>query len=88
MSSIFRLARDYNPAFLLSLIAGLLAVPGIGILGWVFIERYAMGVMHIGWAIAGAVLLLFSAIAITGGTLSLLMKRMETRLSKRIRERE
>jgi dolichol-phosphate hexosyltransferase len=88
MSSIFRLARDYNPAFLLSIIAGLLAIPGIGILGWVFVERYAMGVMHIGWAIAGAVLLLFSALAITGGTLFLLMKRMETRLSKRIRERE
>ena len=87
-SSIFRLARDYNPAFLLSIIAGLLAIPGIGILGWVFVERYAMGVMHIGWAIAGAVLLLFSAVAISAGTISLLMKRMETRLSKRIRERE
>jgi len=88
MSSVFRLARDSNPAFLLSLIAGLLAVPGIRILGWVFTERYAMGVMHIGWAIAGAVLLLFSAIAVSAGTISLLMKRMETRLSKRIRERE
>jgi len=81
-------ARDYNPAFLLSTIAGLLAIPGIGILGWVIIERYAMGVMHIGWAIAGAVLLLFSAVAVSAGTISLLMKRMETRLSKRIRERE
>jgi hypothetical protein len=50
-SSIFRLARDYNLAFLLSFIAGLLAIPGIGILGWVLTERYAMGVMHIGWAI-------------------------------------
>jgi hypothetical protein len=87
-STIFRLARDYNPAFLLSLTAGLLAVPGIGILGWVFIEKWGMGVMHIGWAIAGAVLLLFSAVAISAGTISLLMKRMETRLSKRIRERE
>ena len=45
-----------------------------------------MGIMHIGWAIAGAVLLLFSAIAVSAGTLSLLMKRMETRISKRIRE--
>ncbi len=88
MSSVFRLARDYNPAFLFSLLAGLLAIPGIGILGWVLAERYAVGVMHIGWAIAGAVLLLFSAIAVSAGALSLLMKRMETRLSKRIRERE
>ena len=87
-SSIFRLARDYNPAFLFSVLAGLLGIPGIGILGWVFFERYAMGVMHIGWAIAGAVLLLFAAISVSAGTLSLLMKRMETRLSRRIRERE
>ena len=87
-STIFRLARDYNPAFLLSLIAGMIAIPGILILGWVLVERYVTGIMHIGWAIAGAVLFLFSAISITGGTLSLLMKRMETRLSKRIRERE
>jgi len=86
--TIFRLARDYNPAFLLSLAAGLLVVPGIGILAWVFTERYSMGVMHIGWARAGAVLLLFSAVVISAGTISLLMKRMETRLSKRIRERE
>ena len=87
-STIFRLARDYNPAFLLSLIAGMIAIPGIGILGWVLVERYMTGIMHIGWAIAGAVLLLFSAIAVSAGTTSLLMKRMETRLSKRIRERE
>jgi len=43
---------------------------------------------NIGWVIAGAVLLLFSAVAISAGTISLLMKRMETRISKRIRERE
>jgi len=77
-----------NPAFLLSLTAGLLAIPGIGILSWVFVEKWGIGVMHIGWAIAGAVLLLFSAVAISAGTISLLMKRMETRISKRIRERE
>jgi len=59
-----------------------------GILGWVFVEKWGIGVMHIGWAIAGAVLMLFSAVAISAGTISLLMKRMETRLSKRIRERE
>jgi len=35
-----------------------------------------------------AVLLLFSVVAISAGTISLLMKRMEIRLSKRIRERE
>ena len=85
-SSVLRLARDYNPAFLFSILAGLLAIPGIGILGWVLVERYVMGVMHVVWAIAGAVLLLFSAIAVSAGALSLLMKRMETRLSKRIRE--
>ena len=65
----------------------MIAIPGIGILGWVLIERYMTGIMHIGWAFAGAVLLLFFAIAITGGT-TLLMKRIETRLSKRILERE
>jgi len=54
----------------------------------VFAEKWGMGVMHIGWAIAGAVLLLFSAVAISAGTISLLMKRMESRLLKRIRERE
>jgi dolichol-phosphate hexosyltransferase len=86
-SSIFRLARDYNPAFLFSILAGLLAIPGIAILGWVFVERYAIGVMHIGWAIAGAVLLLFAAISVSAGALSLLMKRMEARLTRRIRDR-
>jgi len=55
---------------------------GLESLGYrVFVEKWGMGVMHIGWAIAGAVLLLFSAVAISAGTISLLMKRMETRLS-------
>jgi hypothetical protein len=44
--------------------------------------------MYIDGAIAGAVLLLLSAVAVCVETLSLLMKRMETRISKRIRERE
>jgi hypothetical protein len=50
----FQLARDYNSALPISLIAGLLAIPGIGILGWVFVEKWGMGVMHIGWVVAGA----------------------------------
>jgi len=83
---MFRFARDYNPAFLLSLIAGLIAIPGIGILGWVLIERDATGIMHIGWAIAGAVLLLYSVIAVSAGSISLLMNCMRTRLSKKILE--
>jgi hypothetical protein len=74
--------RDFEFEF--SLLARSYRIREIETLGQVHSQRYATGVKHIGWAIAGAVLPLYEAIFVSAGTLSLLMKRMETRLSKRI----
>ena len=84
LSATVKLARLYNPAFLLSLVAGLTFVPGVAMLLFALWEYLSKGMFSIGWALGGMILVLFGSQALAAGTISVLMKRMERRLSEGI----
>jgi glycosyltransferase involved in cell wall biosynthesis len=81
LSATFKLARLHNPAFFLSFIAGLTAIPGLGILLYEFLMRTT----DLGLTLTGVVLLLIGSQALVAGTIAVLVKRMERRLAKQIR---
>lgn len=80
--TIFGLARAYNPAFLFSALAALAVFPASVILGWAALDVLLFN----NWvgigerALAGLVLLLFASQGIVVATISVLLKRMESRL--------
>jgi dolichol-phosphate mannosyltransferase len=86
LSTTLGLARVYNPVFLYSLIAGLATIPGLTILSWVYANWMMHEVFYAGWALIGGVSILVACAAFIVGALSLLMKRLEARISRRIRE--
>lgn len=86
LSAIVKLARLYNPAFLMSIIAGLTIVPGVAILVGMLIEYLMKGHVDIGLSLGGTALVLFGSQALAAGTISVLMKRMERRIERTIRE--
>ena len=84
-TSIIKLAIKHNPVFIYSSLAALGLLPAILMLGWVLWEN-SNGIWHPGWAIIGIVALLIGLIALSMGTTSILLKRMEQRLLKQMRE--
>jgi hypothetical protein len=61
-------------------------VPGLAILVWVGLSWLLQRVFFSGWALMAAVLLLGAGEAFTVGSLSLLIKRMEARITKRLKQ--
>ena len=84
MTSIVKLARLYNPAFLLSILAGATAIPGIAMLLFAFLESISGTEVGFGWTLGGTILVLFGSQALAAGTLSVLLKRMERRIVRNI----
>jgi dolichol-phosphate mannosyltransferase len=80
----FSLARAYNPILLYSSLTSLSIVPALIILGWVAFEHLTTGAWHTGWALAGVTLLLAATQAFTLASISILIRHMEERLTKRI----
>jgi dolichol-phosphate mannosyltransferase len=81
----FKLARRYNPILLYSMLSGLLLVPASLILSWVAMERLTQGVWHSELALFGVVLLMVAVQASVLASVSILMKHVEARLTKQIR---
>lgn len=85
LRTIFWLARSYNPVFLLSSIASLLAIPGIALTIWQLYIRYLYGAeawsMGVAWL--GLFLLVIGLQGFTVATIALMLKRMEKRLTER-----
>ena len=79
--SVINLARRYNPVFLFSLIAASASIPAVIILLWVLYENIVNNIWHDGIALFGIMLLLLASQGFTVATISLLLKRMERRLS-------
>ena len=79
ITSIVRIARSYNPPFLLGTLFSLLAIPRAGILLWQLAQRYLYGGVgwSIGWAWLGLLLLIIGIQGFTIATMTLLLKRME-----------
>jgi dolichol-phosphate hexosyltransferase len=84
LATILHLARKYNPTFLFSIAAALTAIPAIGILSWVFVNQVGTGVFHLEWALAGVALGIISTQALAVSAISLVLKRVETRINSRL----
>ena len=85
---MFLLALRYNPAFLISLAAALLAVPGLLLAAWVAYKWIFLGVKHYVWGIIAFALIAGGAAAGAVAALTLYLKRMEMRLMRLLRRRD
>lgn len=85
LTTVWSLARSYNPVFLFSVFSALTVIPGIVTLLWVFVQWLVSGVWHSGWALFGAILILVATQAFTISTVAVLLKRMEQRMTKKLR---
>ena len=83
--SVLTWTRVYNPVFIFSVLAASAFVPGLAILVWVGFEYLLRHNLHNGWALMAAILMLGAGQAFTVGSVSLLIKRTEGRLTKRIK---
>jgi len=79
------LALRYNPAFLISLAAAFLAVPGLLLAAWVAYKWIFLGVKHYVWGIIAFALIAGGAAAGAVAVLTLYLKRMEIRVLRRLR---
>jgi dolichol-phosphate mannosyltransferase len=82
LMTILRISWLYNPIFVFSSIAGLLAVPGLVILLRQLMLRYFYGgeAWSVGWAWFGLLLLVVGLQGVAISVISLLLKRMERRV--------
>ena len=86
--SVLVWTRIYNPVFIFSVIAALAFVPALVLLIWVGTNWLLRGIFYSGWALMAAILLLGAGEAFTVGSISLLIKRSEARITKRIKQAE
>lgn len=84
MTSVLNLARSYNPVFLFSFAAASMMIPAAMILLWVLIQ-WLRGIWHGGLALFGVMLLLLAIQALTTSSVAVLLKRMEKRLTDRLK---
>jgi dolichol-phosphate mannosyltransferase len=89
LRAVIWLARAYNPAFLFASLASLLAIPGIAITLWELYLRYVYGAeaWSFGMAWLGLFLLIVGIQGFSVATMSLMLKRMERRISQALRGR-
>jgi dolichol-phosphate hexosyltransferase len=85
--AVGRLARKYNPVLLFTALGSVTIVPAIGILGWVFYQQTTAGIWHSGWALVGVATLLFALQNVSVASVSAIMKRMEHRITQRLKEK-
>jgi len=84
--SVLVWSRIYNPVFIFSVIAASAFIPGLAILIWVGGTWLLRRVFYSGWALLAAILLFGAGQALTVGSLSLLIKRAEARITKRLKQ--
>jgi len=85
LSTLFWMANYYNPVLIYGIIGSLAAIPAIVILGWTAYEALFPKHWHSGYAIFGAMLLLLASQAAAVSMVSVLIKRSESRLMRRLR---
>ena len=88
LMSIVRLANINNPVLLYSGFIALAAIPALALLAWVAYRRFVFNIWHSGYALFGIMLLVLASQALAVSTMSLLVKRSEQRLYRRIRRDE
>jgi dolichol-phosphate mannosyltransferase len=82
--TVWKLAISYNPVFLFSAVAALAMIPALIILFWVAVE-WLQGVWHNGLALFGVMLIIIALFALTVSTISMLLKRMEQRITRKLK---
>lgn len=85
--TILWMVNRYNPVLLYSSILALSAIPALFILSWVLYENFVRGVWHSGYALFGVMLLLLASQAASVSVISLLIKRLESRVTKMLKEK-
>lgn len=88
LSSVFKLARKYNPVLLFSAVSMLAIIPATSLLVWVLYRQIAFGIWHSGWALMGVMLLLFASQALAVASTVLILKRTEKRIIQRIERKQ
>ncbi len=83
LGSVVKMGRVNNPVFLFTGLASLFLVPGLFLLAWTFWDLLLFSVYHEMYLIGGIVLSLLASQAFTVSTVSLLLKRMEKRLTQK-----
>jgi len=86
LTSTIKLSWKHNPILFFSTLASSVILPALGILCWVLYRQYIAGVWHSGWALIGVLMLLFATQAIGVAAMSALMKRMEKRITQRVKK--
>jgi glycosyltransferase involved in cell wall biosynthesis len=85
LTSIIRLANLQNPVLLYSGFMALSVVPAVLVLTWVAYETLVRSTWHGGYALFAVMLLVLAAQALSVATISLLIKRSEQRMTRRLR---
>ena len=80
-TTIIKLAKNYNPAFLLATITALALIPGTIIYLWVLYRLTFQGTWHSGYALLGTALIILGGQGLILSTIALLLKRIEKRLT-------
>lgn len=86
--SVLVWTRIYNPVFIFSVIAASAFIPALAILIWVAGTWLLRGPFHSGWALLAAILFIGAGQALTVGSISLLIRRSEARITKRLKKTE
>jgi glycosyltransferase involved in cell wall biosynthesis len=84
LSTVWKLAISNNPVFLFSALGALTIIPALIILFWVLMESLQK-LWHSGWALLGVMLLTIGLFSLILSTISMLIKRMEQRIMKKIK---
>ena len=82
--SVLSMAGRYNPVFLFSSLAASAIVPAALSVGWALYQNFFLGRWEFNWLLFGSILFLFGALGLAVATVSILLKRMETRIMKRL----
>ncbi|MGH9921775.1 MAG: glycosyltransferase family 2 protein [Nitrososphaerales archaeon] len=83
--TIFDLARSYNPGVFYSMVGGFLIVPASLMLLNSFIDWVFTGSIFSSWFFAGISTLLVAVQSLSVGVLSLIMRRTELRIARRLK---
>ena len=84
MTTVWNLARSYNPVFLFYIVSGILMVPAVVIMLRVLLEWLMTSVWLGQWALLAAILVFLAAQAFVMSTTAVLLKRMEKRVMEKL----
>lgn len=86
LKSVVDFAWHYNPIPFFATLAATVGIPGLAILGWVLWAWMNSHTFNLAWAITGGALVLISSQSLVVATIATLMKRVEIRIERVVRD--